>query len=472
MRVRWFLFAPAAVVLVALAQSPAQPPREPKDGKLVIPIEVSAARPPSPALKYTLLPELRDCRPGNQVPAFYKCFMEQNYLFFDKEANQKRDRWMAAPLADLKSEKELVGYGGSAATQADYAARLETVDWQLLDKLKTDGLMLLLPDVQQMRALSAVLKVKVRGEIARGEFDAAIRTLQTMFALAHTFDGHPTLIGNLVGIAITGIALDAVEELIQQPGTPNLFWALADLPVPFIDLRKGMQGERAWLGRDFDALHHVRPLSEAEVKRLIAQAEPLAEAVFDFPSKEDKPRPKETAAGYYGKLAADPKEVKAAKERLAKSGHAAADLDKLSPLQLVLMDDFTSYEVFRDDLMKWTNVPYWKIPTDVNWGKPPRGIFTELVPAGFKVLQAQARTQQRIALLQAVEAVRAFAAEHDGKVPGTLDEPKLPLPPDPVTGKLFVYEVNGGTAVIRGTPPKDRKTDWSFNRVYEITIRK
>ena len=35
---------------------------------------------------------------------------------------------------------------------------------------------------------------RVRGEIARGEFDAAVQTLQTMFALARTFNEHPTLI--------------------------------------------------------------------------------------------------------------------------------------------------------------------------------------------------------------------------------------------------------------------------------------
>ena len=49
---------------------------------------------------------------------------------------------------------------------------------------------------------------------------------------------------------------------------------------------------------------------------------------------------------------------------------------------------------------------------------------------------------------------------------------KLPLPVDPVTGKPFVYEVKDGKAVIRGTPPPGREKEPSFNRVYEITVRK
>ena len=34
-----------------------------------------------------------------------------------------------------------------------------------------------------------------------------------------------------------------LEEMLQQPGCPNFFWALTDLPSPFIDLHKGLQSE-------------------------------------------------------------------------------------------------------------------------------------------------------------------------------------------------------------------------------------
>ncbi len=54
----------------------------------------------------------------------------------------------------------------------------------------------------------------------------------------------PTLICALIGLAITGLMDKRLEEFIQQPDAPNLYWPLADLPRPFIDLRKPMQGER------------------------------------------------------------------------------------------------------------------------------------------------------------------------------------------------------------------------------------
>src|SRR5205809_800455 len=125
--------------------------------------------------------------------------MEQNHLFYNKESTDKQQKWNEAPLKDLATVAELKNYGGTAVKQAHYAARLDTVNWEITNQAKSAGVGLLLPDVQGMRMLAAVLKVRIRGEIARGEFDNAIHSLQTLFALAHTFNEHPTLIGHLVG---------------------------------------------------------------------------------------------------------------------------------------------------------------------------------------------------------------------------------------------------------------------------------
>ena len=456
MRCRW---SPVAlfVILGSAVVAPAQPPREPTDGKVVIPMTVSASPAPKLALKYQLLPELRDSLPGNQIPAFYKCFMEQHHLYRSKEVIAEREKWLAAPLADLAGEKGIVGYGGSSTKQADYAAHLDNVDWAVLSQLQKDGIGLLLPDVQQLRELAAVLKVKVRGEIARGEFDAAVRTTKVLFALSRAFESHPTLIGQLVGIAIATIALDGVEEFVQQPGAPNLFWALTDLPDPFMDLRKGMQGERTWLGREFDVLKKSAPASDADLKKLADFAEPVFQV-----RKDGGPW------ATFQKLAADPAAVTAARRRLTAFG---LDPAKLSPVHAVMSDDFMKAMQYQDELMKWTNVPYWKLPADYEKSKAPAGVFTELPAALVRVKQAQTRLQQRVALVTVIEGIRLHAGEH-GKVPGALDAVKLPLPVDPFTGKAFVYEVKGGVGVLRATPPADMAKNPVYNRVYEITIRK
>src|SRR5262249_23275285 len=167
---------------------------------------------------------------------------------------EKRGKWNEMQLKDLPVS-ELKNYGARLIERDMYdAARMTNVDWQLWYFVRRDGYRTLLPDVQKMRALAEALRTRVRGEIAAGDFDGALRTLKTFFGLARTMEPHPTLIGHLVGVAIATIGLNAVEELIQQPGCPNLFWALIDLPVPFMSLRAGLEGERMFISTDFEEL--------------------------------------------------------------------------------------------------------------------------------------------------------------------------------------------------------------------------
>ena len=82
------------------------------------------------------------------------------------------------------------------------------------------------------------MALKARLEIADRKFDEAIHTLQTGYALARHVGQGGTLIHGLVGIAIGQLMSARVQELVQQPGVPNLYWALTALPQPLIDLAR------------------------------------------------------------------------------------------------------------------------------------------------------------------------------------------------------------------------------------------
>ena len=77
-----------------------------------------------------------------------------------------------------------------------------------------------------------------------------------------------------------------------------------------------------------------------------------------------------------------------------------------------------------------------------------------------------------MALLRHVEALRLYAAAHDGKLPEGLFEVAVPLPPDPFTGKPFVYRVEAATAHLRGSPPRGEGKNPRYNVRYEVTIQK
>jgi hypothetical protein len=186
--------------------------------------------------------------------------------------------------------------------------------------------------------------------------------------------------------------------------------------------------------------------------------------------------PKEDPAVALRDQARDEAFVKAARRRLADAGLPKDRVEKFPALQVVLLDEKLAFEVYRDDAIKWTSLPYWQAEGSLaGQDKVPEKrplaalLFAYTLPS--KVRNAQARLDQRLALLRHVEAVRLHAAANGGKVPARLADIKVPLPEDPITGKPFRYKVEGNTAMIQGTPPKGFEDNPAYNIRYEVTIK-
>src|SRR3954471_16801060 len=139
----------------------------------VIQLSVRPMAAPQPVLKYVLLPDLREMNPGNPAQWYVRCFQEQRNFFFGKEAVAERALYRSMPLAELAAKK-LPRYGGSALTQVDWGARLDTLDWQMLQRVQTEGMDLRLPELPPLRILGPALQVRLRIEVARRDFDDAI----------------------------------------------------------------------------------------------------------------------------------------------------------------------------------------------------------------------------------------------------------------------------------------------------------
>src|SRR5262249_26286914 len=101
--------------------------------------------------------------------------------------------------------------------------------------------------------------------------DAATRTAKTMFAFARHLGEHPTSAGNLLGLAVTDMALNTLEEMIGQPGCPNLYWALTDLPCPLVELRKGFQGDRTLADTELKTLRSDTAMTDVELDELVGR---------------------------------------------------------------------------------------------------------------------------------------------------------------------------------------------------------
>ena len=432
----------------------------------LIRLNVMPAPAPKPALRYQLLPELKEMHPGNPIQHYMKTMMEQKKFFFDEEAFQRREKLLTMPLKELPVQ-ELQDYGRFALSQADWAARLDNPDWQLLLKLRAEGIALLLPEMQQMRSLSRVLQVRFRAEIAQGRFDDAIRTAKTLFAMSRHLSEQPTLIGDLVGMAIASVATSGLDEMLEQPGCPNLYWALTNLPSPLIPLDKGMDGERVmhqWLFRD---LSDSAPMSKDQLNKFI----PFIHKQLGL---GEGPSTKPGVRAWLDARTKDDAVVSAARQRLVEHGLSAERLTRFPADQVLLLDEKRELEERFDDVMKTIRFPFWQVEALAaqNKVKKPPDMFADELFAFHHVPLAQGRVDQRIALLRHVEALRLYAAEHDGTLPAKLSDVPVPLPVDPFTGKPFRYEVTGNTAHLRGTPPAGKETDTTFNIHYEVTVPK
>jgi hypothetical protein len=293
-----------------------------------------------------------------------------------------------------------------------------------------------------------------------------------MFAMARHMNEHPTLIGNLVGIAIAFVAIAPLEEMLELPGCPNLYWALTDLPSPLVSLDKGQEGERIMIHAELSDLDERDPMTADQIKKLIVRIDKL----YLLDNK------KKSTRAWLDARNKDEKVVRAARSRLVEAGHSEEQVQKFPADQVLLLDEKLAYEVTRDDTMKLMKLPAWQFEALAPKPKRPKevglrdqaseGLFAFLVPAVIKVRRAQGRLEQGVALLRHVEALRLYAAAHDGKLPAKLSDCGVPLPNDPFTGKPFRYEADGPTAHLRGSPPQGEAKIPAFNVHYQITIGK
>jgi hypothetical protein len=270
-----------------------------------------------------------------------------------------------------------------------------------------------------------------------------------------------------VGIAIGFLTVGPLDEMIPQPGSPNLFWALTELPQPFIDLHKGVQGERVMMLDVFAPIDEKATMSDAQVREAVARLQQMWKTL----------NVKKDIAGWLNKLATDEGQVRAARKRLIDLGLPEQQFRQFASPQVILLDEKLTFDVWRDEVMKAMSLPFWQAEPLLRARRQPKEEREEVLFAGVmgtpgRVKLAQARLDQRLGLLRCVEALRMFAAEHDGKLPARLDDIHLPLPVDPFTGKPFVYKLDGATAILRGTPPPGQENVATYNVRYEVTIGK
>ena len=422
-------------------------------------VTLHPAAEPRPALKYQLLPTMPDLIPGNAAVYYGKVTAEQP-VFRDRDFWEKVAKWTNdSSLEELRRDEVLKQLQYRTVYHfLERGSRCQYCDWQL-PLGESEFYSMLLPDVQQTRQFARFLVARARAEIAEGKYDDAIHTLAIGYALGrHVAEGE-TLVNGLVGMAICGIMSRRVQELIEQPDAPNLYWALSRLPRPLVDLDRAAQAE-------MNAVHWSFPeLRDAE--SATQDAEYWRKALIEFWQKFvhytdrdelwDSKRPEALTAlclkGY-----------PMAKRVLVEQGMSPDRVEAMPAAQVVAVYTMRTYDEFRDDVFKWYYVPYWeardkireadrRVSESSREGREVIPLACVLLPAVGSARTAAARGDREIALLRVLEALRLYGDAHNGQLPETLDDvTEVSIPIDPVSGRPFSYELRGQTAVLEGPP--------------------
>lgn len=480
-----------ALMLLAAAQPPAPPP----DRALTKTLVVSPAAAPRPALKFELLPRPSAKSAGNAAIAYHRAIALRPAAETDpakaQAARDKLDQWMAAdldtfPAADVTAHLTRTGFAASFR-ELDRGALSTGCDWELLPRLKAEGVGLLLPELQPQRELARALALRTRIELAGGRFDAAEKSLRTGFQLAKHVGEGPTLINLLIGLATQAIFLDRVDDWVARPGSPNLYWALTALPAPLIDPRPAFDGETLFVDTAAPSLAKFRggPLSKADAARFADDV--FRDLVRVTDSSENTPTGLNNATlravviGTYVGATFD-----AAKADLLARGRPEKEVLAMPPVQVVVVSATERFVELRDDQWKWVGVPY-HLARGPFRAAADRGraalkasetdllfrMFSLLIPASDKVFAAAARADRRVAAVRVVEAIRLHVAANGGKPPAKLaDVTAVPVPDDPVTGKPFEYAATPTGFTLTAPPPAGEKPSPQTALVYEVTLRK
>lgn len=481
-----------SMILLALltAQQPTPEVDPPK--KFVI----SPQAVPSPALRYTLLPPLRDMKTGNAVLHYYRSFAPDamSWLNNSKTAGS-RYAWMELPyeqaakrgLPPSSQQKPKEGEEDQAIPATfeemeyllsikfldsiDEAARYTHAEWEYLEKMKVESMMLLLPELQGIRELSNLVGVRARVAIMKHDFAKAIYYLQTGNAMGLHLNQARLLITSLTGLGIIRNMMKMTAEFIQQPDAPNLYWALSQLPQPIMDFRNAHEGDRLGLEHFLGEPKELekRIWSTEEIQTLI---ETRLKKALSMGSRESMPNLTLLIL----------KEYPTAKKWLEQQGRSADDIARMTATQAVLLHARARYQVMADDTFKLLMLPIRerlilaeefsnKIRTLKQNHDMAYYIGFDFYSYFSGIWWAQLEADREIALLRCVELLRHHAAVIGKKLPTSWDEVKdLPIPVDPYTTKPFQYELKGDHALITMEPVPNLPQGKRLKR-YEVYLK-
>jgi hypothetical protein len=299
-------------------------------------------------------------------------------------------------------------------------------------------------------------------EIADGNYAAADRTIQTGLAFSRHVAEGPFLINGLVGIAIATQFADVLFDWVSQAKAPNLYWSLGTVPFPLLDLRKELDFERRVIEMQFPDLADLkRERAPADWDAALVRVRTELKRIVGLESEGGQTKTHVPEPGATTPAAQSPDLAAARKYLVETMEIAAVKVDAMPPAQVLMLYLGGMNDEYRDDLYKAAYLP---VPQAIPVVKAAEerlksGPNTEgmrlprlMLPGIPKVIVTLDRLDRKMAALRVIEAIRLYAAAHDGRLPDKLSEIEVPVPNDPGTDKPFEYVRDNESATLTAPP--------------------
>ncbi|UCG57714.1 MAG: hypothetical protein JSU70_22975 [Phycisphaerales bacterium] len=219
------------------------------------------AKAPGLVHRHSLLPKAEEQIDSDAYPLYQKAIqsLPQNY------DRGKIDRWRNMPLKDLPIEdvKSVLQKLNPSLQLLRQASLCKKCNFPAVKSGRAKDK--LMKDLSKYRQFAFVLAVQARLQIAGNQYDEATDTIRTGFAMARHLGDTAVLVQGLTGVATAALMCGQIEQFIQAPDTPSLYWGLQSLPSPLVDLNKTIELETSSL-RNYDKNPLVRRELENKLK--------------------------------------------------------------------------------------------------------------------------------------------------------------------------------------------------------------
>ncbi len=400
--------------------------------------QVDAAPEPQPAMRYRFWPSADSLQGGSGHAMLLKVMVEIKIRpLAAKEIDELSNGALSTP-EKVDSARKLLKSLDYQISLLRTMAFCRDMQWEGGPwRGRVDGpnaYLFQLGEIQESRLIARLLMLKARVHLIDRDFDAACNTILIGFRLSYLTGQGDNVIQNLVSLAISAMMRALIEEMIQTPGSPNLYWALLSIPTPLVSMREPFEQELAGIRRAFPDLAQARSAGWTEEEA----RQRWTRAVTDLAMVSDDRSTGLSGLGILQGLDTS-LYVELARSRLRAAGVTEEELSKLAPSAIVMTDTTMELQRRADQLLKSMLLPGKTRRTylsahslgqdesveQVQNERTTSGASLFLSVLASSIPQASAAVDRQPTMLRrlaTLEAVRMHVATHNGAVPLTLDE--------------------------------------------------